>query len=158
MMMRTAAKLALGFTAIALLSVAAHGAEHEVRMLNKGTDKQVMVYEPAFLRIQPGDTVRFVPTDKGHDVRSIDGMLPAAAERFQSKLSQEFLVTFPVPGLYGYKCMPHVGLGMVGLVEVGNGSADIAAARKVKLPPLAAKRMAVLLDKVSAATTVSMAP
>src|SRR5262245_57706486 len=46
---------------------AANAAEIEVKMLNKGTDGGVMVFEPAFVKIEPGDSVKFVATDKGHN-------------------------------------------------------------------------------------------
>nr|WP_265508154.1 plastocyanin/azurin family copper-binding protein [Paracoccus rhizosphaerae] len=47
----------------------------EVWMLNSG-EAGVMVFEPSFVKAQPGDVIRFVPTDKGHNVESISGMLP----------------------------------------------------------------------------------
>lgn len=128
--------------------VPANAAEFEVHMLNKGADKQAMVFEPAFLKIAPGDTVRFIPTDKGHDVESLADMIPAGAAPFKGKVNAEVTVTFDVPGLYGYRCIPHFGMGMVGLVEVGDGAAAVEAARAVKMPPLARKRMATYLDQV----------
>jgi pseudoazurin len=132
-----------------LFAVPAVAADFEVKMLNKGADGQAMVFEPAFLKVQPGDTVRFIPTDKGHDAQSIDGMLPAGAEPFKGKMSQEVAVTFQTPGVYGFRCSPHFGMGMVGLVEVGDSSANLDAARQIKLPPLATKRMSGLFDKAA---------
>ena len=38
-----------------------------------------MVFEPSFVKIAPGDTVRFVSTDKGHNAETIKGMLPEGA-------------------------------------------------------------------------------
>jgi len=38
----------------------------------------------------------------------------------KAKLSQEMTVTFQTSGLYGYRCLPHFGMGMVGLTEVGD--------------------------------------
>jgi pseudoazurin len=132
-----------------LFAVPAAAADFEVKMLNKGADGQAMVFEPAFLKVQPGDTVRFVPTDKGHDAQSIDGMLPAGAEAFKGKMSQEVAVTFQTPGVYGVRCSPHFGMGMVGLVEVGDSTANLDAARQIKMPPLATKRMSGLFDKAA---------
>ncbi|GAA3840366.1 pseudoazurin [[Pseudomonas] carboxydohydrogena] len=139
--------LALGIAGVALLSVPAQAADFEVKMLNKGSDGQVMMFEPAFLRVQPGDTVRFIPTDKGHDAETIPGMLPDGAQPFKGKLSEELKVTFQTPGLYGYRCLPHFGMGMVGLIAVGNTAPNLYAVRQVKIPPAPAKRMAVLLDQ-----------
>lgn len=139
--------LALGLAGALLFAMSAHAAEFEVQMLNKGSDGQVMVFEPAFIRVQPGDTVRFVPTDKGHDVETIVGMLPDGAQPFKSKFSEEIKVTFQVPGLYGYRCLPHFGMGMVGLVAVGNAAPNLDAVKQVKMPPLPTKRMAAMLDQ-----------
>src|SRR4051812_19012769 len=60
----------------------AGAAEFEVKMLNKSADGQLMVFEPALLRVQPGDTAHFVPTDKSHDAETIPGMLPDGAQPF----------------------------------------------------------------------------
>ncbi|RTL74773.1 MAG: pseudoazurin [Bradyrhizobiaceae bacterium] len=139
--------LTLGVVSAVLLSISAQAAEFEVKMLNKGSDGQVMMFEPAFLRVQPGDTVRFVPTDKGHDAETIPGMLPDGAQPFKGKLSEELKVTFQTPGLYGYRCLPHFGMGMVGLIAVGNAAPNLDAVRQVKIPPAPAKRMAALLDQ-----------
>src|SRR5690606_28680549 len=83
--MKTTLGLALGAVLLTAL-VPAFGAEHEVHMLNKGADKQTMVFEPAFLAIAPGDTVRFIPTDKGHDAQTLPGMLPDGAQAFKGKV------------------------------------------------------------------------
>ncbi len=132
-----------------LFTIPATAAEFQVKMLNKDANGQTMAFEPAFLKIQPGDTVRFVPTDKGHDAETIPGMLPEGAQPFKGKISQEVSVTFQTPGVYGYRCSPHFGMGMVGLIEVGNKPLNLDAARQVKLPPIATKRMAVLFDQAS---------
>ena len=138
----------------ALLSaVPAHAADFEVKMLNKGPDNQMMTFDPAFLKIQSGDTVKFVAADKGHDAESIPGMVPDGATPFKGKISQDIRVTFDKPGLYGYRCVPHFGMGMVGLIEVGGSTANLDAAKQAKMPPLAIKRMTVLLDQAVKSTT-----
>jgi hypothetical protein len=40
-------------------------------------------------------------------------------------------------------------MGMIGLIEVGDGAANLEAAKQVKLPPLADKRMKVLFGQVT---------
>lgn len=100
-------------------AVPATAAEHEVKMLNKGAEGP-MVFEPSLLKIAPGDTVRFVATDKGHNVLSIEGMSPEGAAPFQGKMNEDVTVTFDKPGAYGFECKPHYGMGMVGLVIVGD--------------------------------------
>ena len=147
------ARLALCAAAAVLFAAQANAAEFEVKMLNRGSDKQAMVFEPAFLHIQPGDTVHFLPTDKTHDAETIPGMAPDGGEPFKGKASEELTVTFQVPGVYGYRCAPHFGMGMIGLIEVGDSPANLEAAKQVKLPPLADKRMKVLLGQVAGAAT-----
>ncbi len=95
-----------------------HAVEHEVLMLNKG-EKGGMVYQPDFIKAAPGDTIKFIPTDKGHNVESIKGMIPDGVKKFRSKFNKEYILEPKVDGLYGIKCTPHYGLGMVALIAVG---------------------------------------
>ena len=46
-------------------------------------------------------------------------MLPADATPFVGKNGEDVAVTFDKPGIYGVKCLPHYGMGMVALVVVG---------------------------------------
>lgn len=118
-------------TAVVILAavapLAASAAEHEVKMLNKGA-AGMMVFEPSVIKIAPGDTVHFVPADKGHNVESIDGMLPEGAQSFKGELNKDLTVAFDKAGVYGIKCKPHYGMGMVGLVVVGEPVNKTAAA------------------------------
>lgn len=122
--------------------------EWQVKMLNKGSDGKLMVFEPAYIAVQPGDTVKFIATNKGHNAETIAGMAPAGAAPFKGKINEEIVVKFTKPGLYGYKCLPHIGMGMVGLVQVGPASNKAqAAAAAAKLPGLSKKVMAGLLAR-----------
>lgn len=111
----------------------AFAADYEVHMLNKGA-AGAMVFEPAYVQVQPGDTVTFVPTDKGHNVETIKDMLPEGVEPFKSKINETYTVTFDVPGVYGVKCTPHFAMGMVGLILVGDENANLEAVKEVKVP------------------------
>jgi pseudoazurin len=119
---------------------AALAADHQVQMLNKG-ENGMMVFEPAFVRAEPGDTVTFVPTDKSHNVESIAEILPEGVEKFKSKVNDEFVLTVTEPGLYGVKCTPHFAMGMVGLIQVGDEAANIEAAKSAKMSKKARERM-----------------
>lgn len=136
----------IALLAAALLAAPAVAAEHQVKMLNKGADGN-MVFEPAYLTVKPGDTVRFVPTDKSHNAESIKTMMPAGAEPFRGKMNQEVVATFDKPGVYGIKCGPHYGMGMVALVQVGKKPANLAEAKAVTHPGIAKTRMTALLAK-----------
>jgi len=130
-----------------LLAAPAHAAEMRIETLNKSGDQR-FVYSPEIVRIEPGDTVVFVPTDKGHNTVSIDGMFPDGAERINIGFNKEGVVTFDRPGIYGIKCTPHVGLGMAALIVVGDAAVSDDARRAVaKLPPKARQRIAALLEQ-----------
>lgn len=126
----------------------ANAAEVEIRMLNKG-EKGAMVFEPDFVRIEPGDSVHFVATNKGHDALSIDGMLPEGAEPFVGELNKDITVTFTVPGVYGVKCKPHYPMGMVALVVVGTPT-NVEDAKAVKHPGKAKKVFEALFEQYQA--------
>jgi pseudoazurin len=124
----------------------ASAAEHEVQMLNKGADG-MMVFEPSLLKIAPGDTIHFVATDKGHNVMSVAGMAPGGATPFQGKMNEDLTVTFDKPGIYGFECKPHYGMGMVGLVVVGDTS-NLAAAEAIPQKGKAKQRFETLFKSV----------
>jgi len=117
-----------------------------VKMLKSGA-AGAMVFEPAFVKVSPGDSVTFAPTNPSHNAESITSMMPAGATPFKATVNQAITVKFTKPGLYGVKCAPHLGLGMVALVQVGNASPNLAQAKAeaAKLPPLAKKRMVPLV-------------
>ena len=99
-------------------------ADHEVKMLNQGPTG-VMVFEPAVLKINIGDTVTFKSVDAAHNSASIPGMIPAGASPWNGQLSQDLTVSFDVAGIYGYQCTPHSMMAMVGVIKVGNDQSNI---------------------------------
>lgn len=117
----------------------ASAADVEIQMLNKG-ESGVMVFEPSFVQVQPGDTVHFVATDKGHDVEGVKGMLPEGVAPFKGKMNEDFDLTVTAEGVYGIKCTPHFPMGMVALVVVGDPSSNLEAAKAVKNPKKAQER------------------
>ncbi|KIT15742.1 Pseudoazurin precursor [Jannaschia aquimarina] len=112
--MASAAALAI------LVGGAALAETHEVQMLNVGTDGERMVFEPAFLQVEPGDTVKFLATDNGHNAESLLEMMPEGAEAFKGRINEEIEVTLDVEGLYAIQCKPHYAMGMVMTVAVGD--------------------------------------
>ena len=108
--MRIGLLLAGTVAALAIASPAA-AKDHQVKMLNNGA-RGAMVFEPALVKVAPGDTVTFVATDKGHNAEIISGMIPAGAAPFKGKMNQNLTVRFSKPGVYGYKCLPHYGQGI----------------------------------------------
>lgn len=143
-----ATKLVLAAAAVlALTGTPALAANFEVQMLNKGADG-AMVFEPALTKVAVGDTVTFLPTDKGHNAETIKGMLPDGAEPFKGAMGKEVVVTFTIPGAYGIKCAPHLGMGMVALVVVGDAPANLEAVKAVKLPKTAQERFEPLYEQL----------
>ena len=100
-----------------------------------------MVFEPAFVQAEPGDTIHFIATDKSHDAESIKGMIPEGAEPFKGKLNENLDVTLTVEGVYGVKCTPHYPMGMVMLIVVGDPSSNLEAAKAAKNPKKAQERL-----------------
>jgi pseudoazurin len=84
---------------------------HQVRMLTRGGGG-AMIYEPALLKIAPGDTVQFISAQPGHNAATIEGMIPKGAEPFRSPIGTDFSVTPTTPGTYGIKCSAHFAMGM----------------------------------------------
>lgn len=128
-------------------STPAFAKEVVVQMKNQSA-AGVMVFEPAFVKVAVGDTVRFVPTDKSHNAESIPEILPVGAAPVVGKMSQEIVVKFDKGGLYGFRCKPHYSMGMVALVQVGAKPSNLSAAKAAKLPGLAQKRMSGLWSSV----------
>ena len=122
-------------------------AEVEVKMLNKGAEG-LMVFEPALIKIEPGDTVKFVASDKSHNAESIKNMLPAGSAPFAGKMSEDVSVTFDKPGAYGVKCMPHYAMGMVALVVVGKPD-NIEQARALPQSGKAKQVFAALFERLT---------
>jgi len=114
-------------SACMLASTYAYASDIEVKMLNKGSDGTVMVFEPALVHVSIGDSVHFIATDKSHDVQSIANMIPEGAQTFKGQLNQDLVVKLDKPGVYGYRCEPHYGMGMVGLIVVGKPVNENAA-------------------------------
>lgn len=132
-------KRIIAIAALAAMTLAggAQAAEHEVRMLNKG-EKGAMVFVPDMMKAAPGDTIRFVPTDRSHNAEVIKGMIPDGADLFKSKMNEEFTIKLTAQGVYGIKCAPHYGMGMVALILAGD-PVNLETAKAVTHPGKAKK-------------------
>ena len=108
------------FSIILLLSNISFGSEtHIVKMLNN-SDQGSMVFEPAFIKINKGDSITFEMTDAGHNAVTVVG--PAGSEPFDTKYKPSTTVKFDVNGLYLYKCAPHAMMAMAGLIQVSDAN------------------------------------
>lgn len=131
-------------TVLALIPGLALSDTYEVRMLNRG-DSGSMVYDPDFLALQPGDTVRFIATHPSHNAASIPEIWPEDAPQVKGQINEEIEVTFEAPGFDGIKCSPHYTMGMVMLVQVGDGDPDKLVV-PTSLPDMVQDRMANIVE------------
>jgi pseudoazurin len=141
------------FAAVMAMADGAKAAEVEVKMLNKGAEG-MMVFEPALIKVAAGDTVKFVATDKGHNAETIKGMLPEGGATFLGKTGEDVAVKFDQAGIYGVKCAPHYGMGMVAMIVVGTPTNE----EQVKAVPQVGKAkqvFATLFERLAATKTAA---
>ena len=115
--------------AIFFVSMPVFAADHTIEMLSS-SDGQMMVFKPAVLKINPGDTVTWKASNPGHNTASINEMSPDNSLQWDGKINEEVKITFSKEGVYGYKCTPHYILGMVGLIVVGDANNNLSSAKK----------------------------
>jgi pseudoazurin len=127
------------------MSPPAFAADLTIEMLNKDAHGNKMVYSEEIASIEVGDTVTWVPTDKGHNVEMISSPNDL---KFKSKNNKEAKITFEVPGLYLYWCTPHKGMGMIGLVVVGGDTSNADTVAKAKVRGKSKKKLKKLLNEL----------
>ena len=131
--------------ALFLFSNLASAADLTIDMLNKRDDGKRMVYSLEVAKIDAGQSIKWVAKDKGHNVEMIKGPDGATLPK-KSKLNEDVTIKFDTPGIYLYKCTPHVGMGMIGLVVVGGDTSNKDAIMKVKLGGKSKKKRKTLLS------------
>ena len=134
------------FGLVFALSSASAGAR-TIEMLNKDEAGNKMVYSEELARIEVGETITWVPTSKGHNVEWIAGPDGADLPK-KSKNGKEVSMTFEVPGIYYYWCTPHKGMGMIGLVVVGDDTSNKDAIAKAKALGKSKKKLKALLGEL----------
>lgn len=132
----------IGAMALVLFPGTALAEVHEVRMLNRG-ETGSMVYEPDFLALAPGDTVRFLATHPSHNAASIPEIWPGDVAQIKGQINEEIEVTFEAPGVYGIKCSPHYTMGMVMLIRVGDAPLPVIPDT---LPAMVQERLEAILS------------
>ena len=108
---------------LVFIAPTAMAAEHIVRIVSDHAAMRMM-FVPDILKIAPGDRVTWVnEADEEHDVVTFPDGFPRGAEGFQSPImtqaGERFSHQFDVPGTYEYHCIPHLPMGMKGVVIVG---------------------------------------
>lgn len=105
---------------IAIFATPAMSADHVVKAVTTGSDGQMMVFEPGYIKVEVGDTITFIPSDASHNAESI--FSPSSDSSFATKLGQTISIKFNQEGVYLYKCTPHFVMAMVGVIQVGSAS------------------------------------
>ncbi len=127
-------------------------AEHKVLMLNYGKDGG-MVFEPSYVKAEPGDTVTFVPQNSSHYVQSY--VVPEGVSPWKSKLDEPYTVTVDKEGVYLYYCPPHLMMAMIGVIQVGKPvNLDAVRQKAEKLRPklvMKSERLDAVLSQVAPA-------
>ena len=97
---------------------------------------QFDTYSIEVANIDVGDTVEWLPKNKGHNVEFIAGPdmndLPP-----KSNMNEFHSVLFEKQGVYLYGCTPHLNMGMLGLIVVGNDLHNIGEIGNTDLPNVA---------------------
>ena len=116
-----------------LFSGSVFSADVTIEMLNKNKEtKKRMVYSQELVKIDAGQTIEWVPTDKGHNVEMLAG--PDGYELpKKTKLGDAVNIKFTVPGIYLYQCSPHAAMGMIGIVVVGGDTSNMDAIKGKKV-------------------------
>ena len=108
-------------------------ADLTIEMLNKNPEtKKRMVYSQEVAKIDVGQTIEWVPTDKGHNVEMLAGPDGYDVPK-KTKLNKSVSMKFSVPGIYLYQCSPHAAMGMIGIIVVGGDKSNLDAIKTAKV-------------------------
>ena len=133
--------------AFVFMSNLAYAKTVDIEMMNKDGSGRKMVYSQELVHIDAGDTVKWIPTSKGHNVEIV-----AAPEGFdipkKSKNGKEVSIEFTVPGIYYYWCTPHKGMGMIGLIVVDGDTSNKDVIAKAKALGKSKKKLKALLGEL----------
>lgn len=96
---------------IATIGKSAFAADHEITAL-------AVKFNPMFTYIEKGDTVSWSSMD-GHNVETLDAMVPEGQKKINTELGANVSEVFETEGIVVYKCTPHWGARMGGIIVVG---------------------------------------
>ena len=105
-----------------LLTSFASAENFDIKMVNADASGQVMVFDPPFIKANIGDTVTFLPTDMLHNSQSVPGLIPSSASSWNGAMNEKITIELNTEGVYVYQCTPHIALGMIGVIQVGEAN------------------------------------
>ena len=138
--------LIIGLTSF-FMTFTSFSKEIVVEMLNKRDDGQKMVFSEDVVKVDVGDTIKWVATNKGHNVEFIAGPDGASLPP-KSGLNKDVSITFDKAGVYLYVCTPHKVMGMIGLVVVGNDTSNKDTIASMKMMGRAKKKLASMIGSL----------
>ena len=94
----------------------------DIKMVNANASGQVMIFDPPFIKANIGDTVTFLPTDMLHNSQSVPGLIPSSASSWNGAMNEKITIELNTEGVYVYQCTPHIALGMIGVIQVGEAT------------------------------------
>ncbi len=137
----------LGILFLIFIVTSSSYAEITIDMLNKREDGERMVYSQDIVKIEVGDTVKWLPKDGGHNVEFVAGpdkfVLPP-----KSFINREVSIKFDIPGVYLYVCSPHSIMGMIGLIVVGNNTSNKESIANFDVGGKGSRKLKKLLNQI----------
>ena len=108
-----------------------------VNAADHAVNAQAREFKAAIIYIQLGDSVKF---NNMTSHNAVSYLIPEGGTQFGNKgkfPGGSFAAQPNKEGIWGYVCEPHIGFGMVGIIVVGDVSADdVAAAKKQAIETL----------------------
>lgn len=86
-------------------------AEHDINAVG-------VKFDPMFIYIDAGDSVSWLNM-AGHNIETVDAMVPEGQEKINTELGATVTEVFETEGIVVYKCTPHWGARMGGIIVVG---------------------------------------
>lgn len=149
--MKTKLLIVAILAALSVFTSNVYAKEWRVEMLNYDGEEG-MLFKPAFIHAAVGDSVTFVPSHSGHYAQSYQ--TPPDVKGWKSPLDKEFTLKLTEQGLHVYYCPPHLMMGMVGVIQVGEAvnlaEVNNKAERLKSKMHLKPKRLEALLNQVEA--------
>ena len=128
-------KKSIGLVLAAMLVTTAMS-KHAIAEVFQVEFTQFDTFSIEVVNIDVGDTVEWLPKNKGHNVEFLAGPNMADLPP-KSNINEFHSVLFERPGVYLYGCTPHLNMGMLGLVLVGNDLHNINEIGNTDLPNVA---------------------
>ena len=121
-----AAAIVMAFILSSPSSVSA--ADHVIRIVSDYENLR-MNFDPKYLLVEPGDRVTWInEADEEHNVITYPDGYPRGADALRSPImtraGEQWSYEFEVSGTYEYHCIPHLPMGMHGLIIVGRASGN----------------------------------